>query len=92
VNYIKDQGGVYKTEKVYFNNVEPNSSPMRAAPNSDRGTRITCKIIDYELPSIPRSLDVPTLLETESTVPADSSVSADSSARTDSTEETDIMH
>ena len=92
VNYIKDQGGVYKTEKVYFNNVEPNSSPIRAAPNSDRGTRITCKILDYESPSIPRSLDVPTLPETESTVPADTSVSADSSARSDTTEETDIMH
>ncbi len=57
VNYYKDGGGLYKTEKVYFNNVEPNSSPIKSAPDSDRGTRITCKITSYESLDIPQPAD-----------------------------------
>jgi serine/threonine-protein kinase len=90
VDYIKDQGGVYKSERVYFNNVEPTSSPMRAAPNSDRGTRVRCEIIGYESPRIPRSLDSPTVPEVDSEVPTDTSVSVDSTAKADTTEETDM--
>ncbi|MFC5412408.1 serine/threonine protein kinase [Larkinella bovis] len=52
VSYYKDNGGLYKTEKMFFNNVAPNSSPVRKAPNSDRGTRVTCKILKYDLPKL----------------------------------------
>ncbi|GAB3688681.1 hypothetical protein GCM10027592_04000 [Spirosoma flavus] len=48
VNYFKDGGGLYKSEKVYFTNVGPNSSLIETAPNSDRGTKITYKIIDHQ--------------------------------------------
>lgn len=57
VNYIKDNGKIYKSEKVYFNNVAPNSSPMQTAPDSDRGTKVSCKIIKYESPDIPSDSD-----------------------------------
>jgi serine/threonine protein kinase len=57
VNYYKDNGGLYKSEKIYFNNVQPNSSPMQTAPDSDRGTKVTCKIIKYESPDIPQESD-----------------------------------
>ena len=48
VNYYKDGGGLYKSEKVYFNNVGPNSSLIESAPNSDRGTKITYKIVEHQ--------------------------------------------
>ncbi|GAB2539243.1 serine/threonine protein kinase [Spirosoma aerophilum] len=57
VNYYKDGGGLYKTEKVYFNQVQPNSKPIQSAPDSDRGTRLTCKIAGYESPDIPPASD-----------------------------------
>ncbi|GAB3786031.1 hypothetical protein GCM10028818_48710 [Spirosoma horti] len=57
IKYIKDGGGLYKTETVYFNNVEPNSSPIQTAPDSDRGTKVTCKILRYESPDIPQNSD-----------------------------------
>ncbi|WP_080059470.1 serine/threonine protein kinase [Spirosoma aerolatum] len=47
VNYYKDSGGLYKSEKVSFNNVGPNSSAIQSAPNSDRGTKLTYKIIEH---------------------------------------------
>ncbi|RRB00049.1 serine/threonine protein kinase [Larkinella rosea] len=50
ISYFKDQGGLYKTEKIFFINVPPHSSPVRSAPDSDRGTRISCKILKYDLP------------------------------------------
>ncbi|GAB3319057.1 hypothetical protein GCM10027299_11260 [Larkinella ripae] len=52
VSYYKDNGGLYKTEKMFFNKVAPNSSPIRTAPNSDRGTRVTCKVLKYDLPRL----------------------------------------
>lgn len=57
IKYIKDGGGLYKTENVYFNNVEPNSSPIQTAPDSDRGTKVSCKILRYESPDIPQNSD-----------------------------------
>jgi serine/threonine protein kinase len=54
VSYIKEKGGIYKTEKMFFMNVKPHSSPVRTAPDSDRGIRISCKILKYDLP---RNLD-----------------------------------
>ncbi|GAB3015919.1 serine/threonine protein kinase [Spirosoma pulveris] len=66
VSYYKDGGGLYKTEKVYFNHVEPNSSPIQAAPNSDRGTRVTCKVASYESRDIPPASDSLTSSQSES--------------------------
>lgn len=48
VNYVKENGGLYKSEKVYFSNVGPNSSLIETAPNSDRGTKVTYKIIEHQ--------------------------------------------
>ncbi|WP_020596288.1 serine/threonine protein kinase [Spirosoma panaciterrae] len=48
VNYYKDNGGLYKSEKVSFRNVGPNSSAIQRAPNSDRGTKLTCKIVAHQ--------------------------------------------
>jgi serine/threonine-protein kinase len=48
VNYYKDGGGLYKSEKVYFSNVGPNSSLIETAPNSDRGTKVTYKIVEHQ--------------------------------------------
>ncbi|MBD2755830.1 serine/threonine protein kinase [Spirosoma validum] len=62
VSYYKDKGGLYKTEKVFFMNVAPNSSPVRQAPDSDRGTRINCKILKYDFPK-----DVDSLMKAEPT-------------------------
>ncbi|GAB3909973.1 hypothetical protein GCM10028803_48760 [Larkinella knui] len=50
VSYYKDKGGLHKTEKVYFMNVKPHSSPIRPAPDSDRGTRISSRVLKYDLP------------------------------------------
>ncbi|WP_338876156.1 serine/threonine-protein kinase [Spirosoma sp. SC4-14] len=50
VSYFKDNGQLYKTEKVFFNNVEPNSTRSRKAPDSDRGTRVSCKVLKYDFP------------------------------------------
>ncbi|GAB3999061.1 hypothetical protein GCM10028807_48250 [Spirosoma daeguense] len=48
VNYYKDGGGLYKSEKVFFTNVGPNSSLIENAPNSDRGTKVTYKIVEHQ--------------------------------------------
>lgn len=50
VSYYKEKGGLYKTEKVFFMNVAPNSWPTRQAPDSDRGTRVSCRILKYDFP------------------------------------------
>lgn len=47
VNYYKENGGLYKSETVPFDNVEPESSLTQPAPDSDRGTRLTYKISTY---------------------------------------------
>ena len=44
VNYIKDSGGIYKTETVIFYNVMPGTQQSEQAPNSDRGTSVQLEI------------------------------------------------
>lgn len=44
VNYIKDGGGIYKTETVVFFNVMPGTQQSEQAPNSDRGTSVQLEI------------------------------------------------
>ncbi|RYC69855.1 serine/threonine protein kinase [Spirosoma sordidisoli] len=48
VNYYKDNGGLYKSENVFFSPVGPNMTLTRTAPNSDRGVRVTCKVINHQ--------------------------------------------
>ncbi|RIV22546.1 serine/threonine protein kinase [Fibrisoma montanum] len=69
VKYIKDNGDTYKTEKIFFMNVGPDAIMSKPAPDSDRGTRITCRVLKYDLP--------PDVLSTDS-VATDTALSADS--------------
>ncbi|QDK81966.1 serine/threonine protein kinase [Spirosoma sp. KCTC 42546] len=48
VNYYKESGGLYKSEKVYFRDIGPKSSLIETAPNSDRGTKLTYKIVEHQ--------------------------------------------
>lgn len=48
VDYHKEKGPLYKSEKVWFGNVRPNATLTRKAPDSDRGTRISAKVVGYE--------------------------------------------
>lgn len=45
VSYIKEDGGVWKTEQVEVSNIEAFSKKSVYAPNSDRGTKIRTLII-----------------------------------------------
>lgn len=40
VEYIKDNGGIYKTEKVNFNNIPTGMTVVLPAPESERGTSV----------------------------------------------------
>lgn len=40
VEYIKSNGGLFKTEELVFNNINPNSWIILSAPDSKRGTTI----------------------------------------------------
>lgn len=44
VNYMKDSGGIYKTESVMFYNVLPGTQQSEQAPNSDRGTSVQLEV------------------------------------------------
>jgi len=44
VSYIKDNGGVYKTEDVTIYNVPENGRASMPAPDSNRGTSVTMEI------------------------------------------------
>ncbi|GAB3491740.1 hypothetical protein GCM10027341_05100 [Spirosoma knui] len=67
VNYIKDSGSLYKSEKVYFNNVGPDAVLTRRAPDSERGTKVTCKILSYGAPVLDTPADsVDTSIATDS--------------------------
>ena len=48
VNYYKENNSLHMSRKVYFSNLRPYSSLIRKAPDSDRGNRLTCKIVAYE--------------------------------------------
>lgn len=57
VNYYKEKGGLYKHETLRFANVAPNASVTLPAPNSDRGTRLTCRVTSYRSTAIPDAID-----------------------------------
>ena len=65
VNYIKDSGSLYKTEKVYFNNVGPDAVLTRRAPDSERGTKVTCKVLSYGSPALDMATDSSTTSATD---------------------------
>jgi hypothetical protein len=48
VDYVKTNGGVFKTETLYFNNVKPNSISYLPAPNSPRGTSVNHYILGVQ--------------------------------------------
>ena len=47
VNYYKEKGNLYDSERVYFGPVGPNATLTRSAPDSKRGTRLSSNIVDY---------------------------------------------
>lgn len=44
IDYIKANGGVYKSETVSLSNIGPNGSKTVSAPSSDRGTSVRMEI------------------------------------------------
>jgi len=44
VDYIKDSGGIYKTEIVAIYNIPAKQDKSASAPESDRGTSVTTKV------------------------------------------------
>jgi hypothetical protein len=56
VSHYKANGNFYKTDEIYFYNVEPYSTQIESAPDSDRGIRLNTNITAYESPDLPASL------------------------------------
>ena len=54
VTYIKLNQEVYKTEKVYFYNVEAYSTRKENAPESNRGISLAAKMVDAKSPELER--------------------------------------
>ena len=52
VQYFKESGDLYKSTVMYFNNIGPNATIVRKAPDSPRGTRFRAEVLraDAELP------------------------------------------
>ena len=60
VEYVKENGQLFKSTVMYFNNIGPNATVVRQAPDSQRGTRFNARVLraDAErmpvvLPSVP---------------------------------------
>ncbi len=48
VTYIKEDGGVHKTEQMTFANIAPHKTSMKKAPDSNRGTKVTNSVVKIE--------------------------------------------
>jgi serine/threonine-protein kinase len=61
VQYIKENGDLFRSTVMYFNNIGPNAIAIRRAPDSQRGTRFSARVLraDAERPD---SIAVPTPL------------------------------
>ncbi|GAB3641161.1 serine/threonine-protein kinase [Spirosoma arcticum] len=61
VQYIKENGDLFKSTVMYFNNIGPDATVIRRAPDSQRGTRFSARVLraDAERPD---SIAVPTPL------------------------------
>lgn len=66
VSYIKENGDVFSTQNMFFNNIGPNDTRTRTAPESRRGTSVRAQIVAYDSP------DIPDLHPPSSTTDADS--------------------
>ncbi|MCA0365072.1 MAG: DUF4339 domain-containing protein [Bacteroidetes bacterium] len=54
VTHFKGNGEIYKSDEVIFYNVNPYSSQIEPAPDSDRGTKLNTSIVAYESPDLPK--------------------------------------
>ena len=45
VQYVRENGKLYKSTVMYFNNVGPNATLVRRAPDSQRGTRFSARVL-----------------------------------------------
>lgn len=45
VRYIKESGDLFKSTIMYFNQIGPNATVVRKAPDSPRGTRFSAEVI-----------------------------------------------
>ncbi|MEZ0483889.1 serine/threonine-protein kinase [Fibrella aquatica] len=45
VNYIKENGQILRSKTMYFNNIGPNASIVRTAPDSQRGTQFNAEVL-----------------------------------------------
>ena len=54
VQYVKENGQVLKSTVMYFNDIGPNATVVRRAPDSQRGTRFSARVLraDAERPPI----------------------------------------
>jgi serine/threonine-protein kinase len=61
VQYIKENGDLFRSTVMYFNNIGANATVIRRAPDSQRGTRFSARVLraDAERPD---SIAVPTPL------------------------------
>lgn len=48
VTYLKDNGGIYKTEMLQFNNLKSHTSLTQHAPESKRGTQVESSIVQVK--------------------------------------------
>lgn len=46
VSFIKDAGGVYKTEQVSLDNIPPHSVKYAVGPKSSRGTSVDIEMVE----------------------------------------------
>ena len=52
VQYVKENGDLFKSTVMYFNNIGPDATVIRRAPDSQRGTRFSARVLraDAERP------------------------------------------
>ena len=53
VSYIKENGDTFSTQTMFFNNIGPNDTRTRTAPESRRGTSVRAQIVAYDSPDMP---------------------------------------
>lgn len=57
VEYIKDNGDTFKSPIMYFNNIGPGGSITRKAPDSQRGTRFSARVLRADAAPRPDAID-----------------------------------
>lgn len=59
VRYVKENGDLFKTVKLFFTNVRPDATLTRRAPDSPRGTSFSAEVIKYDAAPLVDSLAAP---------------------------------